>query len=302
MLDLSHLNPASAWRLELARPIAEAYAEHTNVAAVIVGGSTSRGYADRYSDIEIGVFWHQPPTDEDRQQCAKASGAEIHGLYPYDAENEVWEDVLYAGHAAPDQPASGVLVEIPHYTIAFVERIIADVVERYDPAEDKLTLLSAFGPAIPLYGDVLIEAWRECITPYPRELALAVVKRHAQIEFLWRSDMLLERGNNLLLLNEMYVKIGKQLTQVLFALNGIYFPGFKWLHHITAGLPIAPPEFNTRLQQVFASEPRAGAEALRGLVEETYTLIETHMPEIDVTRLRHWFRYRRQPWDAPPAT
>ena len=55
------MNNASKWRLELVSPIASLYAKNLKVAAVIVSGSTARGHADKYSDIEIGVFWKEPP-------------------------------------------------------------------------------------------------------------------------------------------------------------------------------------------------------------------------------------------------
>jgi hypothetical protein len=33
-------------------------------------GSTAHGHADRYSDIEIGVFWNRAPTDDERRIAA----------------------------------------------------------------------------------------------------------------------------------------------------------------------------------------------------------------------------------------
>jgi hypothetical protein len=294
------MNVGSQWRIELARPIGAAYARNPKVAAVMVGGSTSRGYADRYSDIEIGVFWHEAPTEEDRQAAAEASGAELHRLYPYDPDYEVWDDALFIGRAAPDQPGSGVLVEIPHYTVEFIDRTLADVVDRFDPSEDKQNLVAALGFAIPIKGEELFAEWRSRAVSYPRELAVAVVKRNAQIEFLWRTDMFLERGNNLMMLYDSFAQISKKLLHVLFGLNRIYYPGFKWVHLLIQQMNIAPVDFSQRLQRVFEAEPRIGADHLRSLVEETYTLIEREMPEIDVDRVRYFFRYRRQPWDEPP--
>jgi molecular chaperone GrpE len=39
---------------------------------MLVGGSTARGHADRFSDLELGIFWHEPPTDEERREAAEA--------------------------------------------------------------------------------------------------------------------------------------------------------------------------------------------------------------------------------------
>jgi hypothetical protein len=297
----SHMSYGSQWRLALAQPVAAAYAANPKVAAVIIGGSISRGHADRYSDIEIGVFWHEPPTDDDRGQCAEASGADIHGLYPYDPQYEVWEDALFVGRVALDQPGTGVLVEIPHYTVEFIERVLDDLLERHDAANlSKQNIVAALTSAIPIHGAALIEKWHSRAADYPRGLALDMVKRHAQIEFLWRSDVFLERGNNLLLLYDTFTQISKQLLYVLLGLNRIYHPGFKWTHLLAERMQIAPSDFYRRMQQVFQSEPLAAVEELRALVEETYTLIEQEMPEIDVERLRRLFRYRRQSWDDPP--
>src|SRR5438045_7782227 len=129
MQELQHesrMNAASQWRLALARHVGGAYAANPKVAAVIVGGSTCRGHADRYSDIEVGVFWHEAPTEEDRRTAAEAAvvaaglGGEVHYLYPYDPAEEVWEDTLFLGRLAPDRPGTGVLVEVPHYTVEFM--------------------------------------------------------------------------------------------------------------------------------------------------------------------------------------
>ena len=68
------MNEASKWRYSFARRVAPAYAANPHVVAVIVSGSTGRGHADRYSDIEVGVFWRRPPTDADRQAPLIQSG------------------------------------------------------------------------------------------------------------------------------------------------------------------------------------------------------------------------------------
>jgi hypothetical protein len=72
----------SLLRLEIARQLGVLYAENPNVAAVIVGGSTARGHADRFSDIEVGVFWHEAPTDAERQSVVERANADLIRLYP----------------------------------------------------------------------------------------------------------------------------------------------------------------------------------------------------------------------------
>jgi predicted nucleotidyltransferase len=47
------MNEMSQWRQAIARRLASIYALNPRIAAVLVGGSTARGHANRYSDIEL---------------------------------------------------------------------------------------------------------------------------------------------------------------------------------------------------------------------------------------------------------
>jgi hypothetical protein len=293
--------PVGNWRLPLARRVAAAYGANPHVAATFVGGSVARGDADRFSDMEVGVLWHQPPTDDERLASAEATGGDVHRIYPYEPEEEVWQDNLFLGHLAAGQRSTGVLVEVVHNTTEFIECVLDDVLVRYDPAELKQNLMAAFVHAVPVYGEALIEAWRSRAAVYPRELALAVIKRHVQIESFRTVDILFERGNNLMLVYDTLVKVSKELLYLLLALNRIYFySSFKWIHLQIPQMQITPPDLQRRLTLVFQSEPHAAIQELLLLVEQTYDLIEKEMPEVDVERFRFFFRYRRQPWDQPP--
>jgi hypothetical protein len=205
------------------------------------------------------------------------------------------------GHVSPGQPTTGVLIEVPHYTVAFIERVLADVLESYDPSDDKQSLISAVIAGIPTHGEVLIEKWRSKAAVYPPELALAMIQRHAQIDHFWRTEMFLERGDNLPLLYDTFVQVAKKLFYMLLALNHTYYSGFKWIHLLLAGMPLKAADFEARLKRVFEVEPRAAAREMRSLVEETYTLVEQTMPTVDAERLRQIFRYERQPWDRMPG-
>jgi predicted nucleotidyltransferase len=50
------MNLNNQWRLEMARQIMPVYAANPKVAVVAVSGSVGRGWADRYSDIELDVY------------------------------------------------------------------------------------------------------------------------------------------------------------------------------------------------------------------------------------------------------
>ena len=87
-----------SWRHEIAQSLADAFATNPAVDAAFLGGSTARGQADRYSDIEIALFWARDPTKPERAQAIRAAGGELH--LQYETEGIYWEDNLFAGHDA----------------------------------------------------------------------------------------------------------------------------------------------------------------------------------------------------------
>jgi len=293
------LNDPNAWREALGRRIGAAYAANPRVASVLVAGSVSRGYADRDSDIELMIGWTEPPSEEERREIVAPFAADLN-LLPFDDAWQCWQEDFFVGRSAADEPSSGVLVEAVGQLTSVIDRRLADVVERHDPDLDRQTTVHALLHGMPLKGDALIGAWRARASTYSRELAVAMVNRYGQIDYFADWKRFLARGNNLLLIHERFTQVERQLLLVLQAINGQYHYKFKWLDHVIAELAIAPPELGARLRGVQTADVPAAAEALRVLVEEAYDLVEAHLPEIDVNRLREIFRWERHPWDSPP--
>lgn len=287
--------PASEGRRAAAEQIAAVYARSPKVAAVILGGSAARGWADRFSDVELGVFWHEAPTEEERREAIERAGGELEQLYPL--EDDAWYDDWKLGRHG-GEPKSGVSIDMPHQTTATVEETIAAVLVRHDPDPLKQNTIAGIRNGIALHGHELVAQWRERAAPYPDELATAVVRLHGQISHFWRFRMLAERDNPLLAYTSI-VRIHEQLLHMLLAVNRIYYFGFKWLDEVVATLAVAPPALDRRLRRAY--ELPAGADAgLRPLVEETYDLVERHVSGIDVEQLRRIFRYERPLWDGEP--
>jgi hypothetical protein len=294
------MNAASQWRRRCIQPLAGIYAANPQVAAVLLGGSTARGHADRYSDIEVGVFWHQPPTDAQRQTAADAINGDLVRLYPYDPIEEVWSDDYMLGRAHPDQPKSGVLVEVVHYTTDFLNHTFDAVLESYNPDPLKQLLIAGVVDGVPLHNAALVQQWKNRVATYPDGLALAVINRSAIIDHFWRWEMWLARSENLMMLYHAYTQIQQQLLHMLLGLNRVYYFGFKWLDVISERLTQQPTDLINRLGQVYQLAPAEGARELAALVDETYDLIEKQFPQIDVAWLRAVFHYQRPIWDAAP--
>src|SRR5215469_11796265 len=101
------MNEASAWRYTLAQQIAPHYSAHPKVAAVAVAGSVARGYADRSSDLDLAIFWSEPPTAKERRDIiTRAHGRRVPRL-PSAKENDWWSDIYEVG---------GVVIDVRHLT------------------------------------------------------------------------------------------------------------------------------------------------------------------------------------------
>lgn len=287
------MNPDSLWRYEVACKLAPLYAANPHVAAVILGGSTARGHADKYSDLEIGVFWYQPPTDDERRAVVEAADADLIRLYPYDVGECVWSDDFMIGRLDPETPKSGLLVEVVNHTVDFIACTVDAVIQEYDPNELKQNLVAVIDHGIPLAGDGIIADWKSQVSVYPRELAVAVINRHATINHFWRWEMWLARGDNRMMLSQAFNQVQYKIMRLLLALNRTYYYGFKWLDEMIAGFEVAPENFSSRFKRILRLEPAESAQTLSALVEDTYTLVEKQFPEVDVGWLRKVFRYQR---------
>ncbi|MBK7896149.1 MAG: hypothetical protein IPJ90_14985 [Anaerolineaceae bacterium] len=294
------MNIASQSRFALAKNLAPIYASNPRVAAVLVGGSTARGHADRFSDIELGVFWHHPPTDADREIAARQIQADFVRLHPYDPTEEVWCDNYLLGRHA-DQPKTGLLVEVVHYTTDFLSRTFHDVLELHNPDLAKQNLIAGVLSSIPLYQIETVEEWKSRASPYPDPLAVAMIKRHAQIDHFWRWQMWIERSNNLMQLYQSYTQVQQQLLHVLLGVNRVYYFGFKWLDVVVKQLEHRPDDLLRRLRQVYEVAPAEGAQELSALVEETYIIIAQQFPQVDVKWLRNVFYHQRSLWNEAPT-
>ncbi len=278
-------------RLDVAAEIARRYAASPAVAGVLCGGSVGRGHADRWSDLEIGVFWSRPPDDALRGQLVTDLGGSSPRLFGYDEVERTWFDEWWFG----GQAGAALLVEVVHLTVDDAGRLLDRLLLPADPDPDPylLTVAAALAYGRPLAGSV--DALTERVRSYPRPLAVAVARRHGQIDHFWRWQMYVERGNPHGL-RRHFGAVADALTHVACALNGRWWPGPKWPRWTLADLPVAPPDLADRLAGVDGLAPHAAAAALTELVEETYDLVATHLPEADAERLRAIFHFARDPW------
>ena len=206
--------------IALAKQIAAAYADNPMVRAILVGGSVSRGCADRYSDLEIGVFWDAPPSDDDRQEAVRRLGGELWSFQSYavDSEGPTSEhyglsEVTISGRRFTGRQ----MIDTKHLTTSAVEKSLSDVIERYDPSLDKLSLLSAIQHGVPLRGTALLESWREKAASFPEELAVKIVQENLWFG-PWFPAGYLDR-DDILVLHQHFVWIEQGILRVILGLH-----------------------------------------------------------------------------------
>lgn len=247
------------------------------------------------------MFWSRPPKATERGAVARAAEPADIQLVSGEDVNPPWYDHLYLGAGKPD----GLMVEVIHTLTGIVDDTLDTVLGSCEPDPRALDAIKGIVDGREVRGARadIIAKWKARAATYPRGLAIAVVQRDGAIGQFWRWRMLLDRDNPLLLARE-FGRVASQLLNVLHALNGLYCghpSAYKRLDAMEHALTIAPHSLATRLRSAFTLPTPEGAAALGGLVEETYDLIEVHLPEVDVERLRTLFRSDRRPLDTLPA-
>jgi predicted nucleotidyltransferase len=287
------INEASTWRQALAQQIVPHYGANLKVAAVAVEGSVAQGCADRFSDIDLAVFCAGPPTKKERRDVIARVGGRLSHLLPSDREGDRWSERYEMG---------GVTIDVRHTTVETMERLLADVLEWSDLSLAKQQRLAALLSALPLANPALVSQWQQKATAYPHELTVAMVREHLLFRPGIKLEMLAER-NDLLVLYDCLCAVEKHILLVLMGLNRIYYPGFRWIDRLMGQMHITPPNLSTRFKQLFGivgMDPLAGVYQLHELIEETFSLVETHLSEFDTAQMRERFQGRGQTWEHVP--
>lgn len=287
---------ASQWRVDIARSIAPLIARNPDVRAVMIGGSTARDRADRFSDIEIGVFWSRPPRDEERLAPIAPAGGVFWELDPYDPEADNWMEEWGLGNLK---------IDMRNMTIEGVERQLRRVLDTYETDLSLQYTLSAIQYGMPLHGQEQLSIWQQRLAPYPAGLSEAMVHRYmgAELrEWCWWVEQLLTRGD-LPLVYHSFNEAIFQVISMLMGLNRIYHPGMKWLRHSLAEMQVLPHHLSERIEEVYTASPRDGLSVVRAFVLETYDLAAEHLPHLsqEVEQARLKFLHQRQQFEQPPS-
>lgn len=285
------MSAASEWRMALGRRIGMSYAANPKARVVMVAGSTGRGTADRYSDLEIDVYWSAAPSDAERAAAVAGAGGTLLDLAPYE-EDEWAEEISFGGFH----------VGTSTFLVETMERYLHTVVDecRTDPLA-QMRLYSLLH-AQTLVGDDLVAQWRARAAAYPDGLVRAMLAENLAFDGVGYAEEMFAARDDVIMLNDLYVRVARQILGALLGLNRLYLPnpGFKSLDELIGELRLAPPDLAARLRRVFRAPPQEGVRELHALIAAVFGLVETHVPDFDTAPYRAQVAARRGVWDAAP--
>lgn len=265
--------------IALAKQIATAYVDNSQVQIILVGGSVSRGTADEYSDLEMGLFWAEKPSVEVRQTAIEKVGGELWSLNEASG-NDKWglNEIMIDGK----RYTGTLMVSTKHLSVADAEACLSDVIDNYDTEIDKQGLVFAIQYGIPLHGATLLGQWQSLAANYPDELARRMVRENLWMGWWFIPEQYIGR-NDLLVLYQHYLHVEQSLLMVLSGLNRIYYPNphHKWMDWLIARMQIAPPNLSARMKSIFRVDAQSAWNELKALIDETLSLVDQHVPDVD---------------------
>jgi hypothetical protein len=258
------------------RALVDALAAVPGIVAIALGGSRATGTARPDSDTDIALYYREadPPQREAIRAAASvvdpaAAPTDLYGWGPW-VNGGAWlhttggrVDLIYrnldqveralseaaAGRVEWDfhqQPATGF-----HNVIYYAETAIC--VPLHDP-DGALTVL------------------KERVRDYPPALRDAIISVHG-----WGAEFSLHHARGAAARGDVYNAVGGlmraagHLTQVLFALNRVYFLSDKGALEAVDRFVLAPPDYASRVRSLLAA-PGADAAALTASVDAMTTL------------------------------
>ena len=272
------MTPESERLRALARRIVATVAGPTSAVAALLAGSAAEGSADRFSDVDLIVYYERLPEPAAFRRLVEGTGAAY--LLPIgEPTGDFFADAYHL---------DGVQVQTGGSTVAGVERRLEAILAGSDPGEPGTKLAMGLLHGLPMHGEEVILRWRRRAADYPDALARRVIEKHLAVFPYWRVHEQMAARDARLWEVQSLLDGAFAVLAVLSGLNRVYFTTFQFkrMRAHVASFASAPPRLAERLESLFTLDRVSAAQELRRLVEETVSLVEERMPEIDTSRAR----------------
>lgn len=237
--------------------------------SVALTGSTSRGIADRFSDIELNLWVTSRPQPQLWRSWLEAAGAEHvqPDLGPIDEDGWSWTTFRYRG----------TWVEMGLAEVAQQEDLFSHILAGEVTDHARLGLASMVERAVVLRDDGFLDRLQERLRSYPPNLAGKIVASNTEV---WSDPhvppvrlALAERGDRMALALRITWDIQNVLC-ILFALNQTWEPDWKWTAFETERLRIKPENVGERINRVFTlTDPHQSVKDDFRLILDTLDLV-----------------------------
>ncbi|MFN8445530.1 MAG: nucleotidyltransferase domain-containing protein [Caldilineaceae bacterium] len=238
------------------------------VGAIVLGGSYACGTQTATSDLDIALYYSESAPfaiDEIRRVAGVISAVGVPvvtGFYEWGA---------WVNGGAWIQTAVG-KVDFLYRNLEHVQRTIDEAlqgIQRHDYAQQpaygfySVIYLAETQCCIPLYDPQgWIASLKQQVISYPPKLKERIIA-----DSLWSAEFTLMHARSFAEKGDVYNTVGcftraaNNLTQVLFALNEVYFMSDKRVMELISGFALKPENYVERLNTLLA-QPGATSEAL----------------------------------------
>ena len=259
----------------LARRVSNAYLAHSRPDAILLVGSAGRGDADRYSDLDL-LLYYEEATSEAALAAARAElGAEPARLLTLPEEE---------GSFGERYDLEGIQCQLAHVTVAQFEHEIDQLVVDLELNEELPKIMTGLMEGFPLHGEERIGEWRGRAA-YTEHLQRAMIEKHWSFFPWWHFQERLGARDATIWRYDVLVQSAYNLVGVLAALNRLYFSKFEFKRSgdFLGRLELAPPDFQRRLHSLFELPESEATAQLESLVADTAELVAERFPDLDLS-------------------
>lgn len=231
---------------------------------IALGGAHAKGMDDTESDIDLYLFTRQTLPGADRTRLCQHFSPDVSAVTSWGDDSQFIQggtDFVYKQRK----------IECWLRNVDYVAQIIAecqDGIVKHDLVTwtvmgfyNHCTLSDLYNmlPVDDPYG--LLARWKAEVRAYPPKLRQAIIVRHLGAARFWPNNFhylsAIERCD-LIYTMGIVQQVVHNLIQVVFAINGCYFPGDKKLEIALDHLSIKPDAFGQRVKRLLF--PRADPE------------------------------------------
>ena len=254
---------------------------------IALGGAHAKGVDDAESDVDVYVFAHEVlPNDERARLAASVADAS--------PPMSIWGQTAPFDQAGTDFYVRGIKIECWLRNADHIAATIAECREgvvRRDLVTWTTTgfynhcALSDVYHMAPVEDPAgLLAHWKADVAVYPPKLREAIIACHLPAAHFWPRNFhyasAVERAD-IIYTTGIIQQVIHNLIQVVFALNGAYFPGDKKLNAVLSHLPTQPEQFVPRIERLIFPAAEPDRALLRRQREELICLVD------EVDRLAH---------------